>query len=179
MIRTTCWPSIRMTICSTCPIRSCSARTNWAARSNRPPSTIIGKADLDPDLDLTLHSSSSNRPATSDVRLADDFRRARRRRDDSLDLEPPSLSDNFEGLAEVDVDLEAESSRILSPGRFEKAQRSGVRRRAAESKPAAESSELELAATSSMTRQPSSDIGLGSDVGKRQRPDWTVGARTG
>jgi hypothetical protein len=86
---------------------------------------------------------------TSDVLVGGD--------DDSLDLEPPSLSDNFQGLAEVDVDLEAESSRILSPSDANKAKKGAAKAKAAPPP----SSELELAPSDSDAGQATSDIGLG------------------
>ncbi len=130
------------------------------ATGNRPPSTIIGKAELDPDLDLALQSSSSA-PVQSDVRLATTSDVLAGSDDDALELEPSS-SDNFQGLAEVDVDLEAESSRILTAGESEKAK--DALRGAAKAVPAADSSELELATSSSITVQPGSDVGLDSGV---------------
>ena len=78
----------------------------------RPPSTIIGKGELDLDADLDL--SPIDRGPMSDVKLAaasDIIGGA----DDDLALDLPSPSGDFEGLEELEVDLEAESSRILSP----------------------------------------------------------------
>jgi excisionase family DNA binding protein len=131
---------------------------NLGAAGTRPPSTIIGKAELDPDgdLDLTLRDSGST--AMSDVKLAGTTSDVLVSGDDeSLDLEPPSLSDNFQGLAEVDVDLEAESSRILSPGDAAKAKKGAAKAQAAPPP----SSELQLAPSDSDAARASSDIGLG------------------
>jgi hypothetical protein len=138
---------------------------NVGGAGNRPPSTIIGKAELDPDgdLDLTL-SGDSKSTDTSDVKLAtttsDVLGIAD---DDSLDLESPSLSDNFQGLAEVDVDLEAESSRIHA------AESGKGKKGAAQAQAAPSSGDLELAASSSAAGKPAqedADIGLsGSDLG--------------
>jgi excisionase family DNA binding protein len=83
--------------------------------AGRPPSTIIGRSELDPDgdLDLTLRPEDSTtmsdvKLAKSDVLIGAD--------DESLDLEPPNPSDHFQDLAELDIDLESESSRVLTPG---------------------------------------------------------------
>jgi len=84
------------------------------AMGGRPPSTIIGKAELDLDADLDLSPLDKGAAAVSDVKLADD--------DDELALDLPSPSGDFEGLEELEVDLEAESSRILSPEDVAKAQ---------------------------------------------------------
>jgi excisionase family DNA binding protein len=138
------------------------SETELGGVSSRPPSTIIGKVDLDPegDLDLTLQEEST---AMSDVKLAatSDVLAG----GDSLEMEQPAdLSDNFKGLAEVDVDLEAQSSRILSPGDADKVK--AAAKAAAEPAP---SSNLELAPTDS-------DLGLaGSAVGK----DEAAGGITG
>ena len=124
----------------------------------RPPSTIIGKADLDPDgdLDLTLRGDNEStaisdvKLATSDVLSGVD--------DDSLDLEPSGMSDNFQGLAEVEVDLEAESSRVHSPG--------PTKGKGAGRAQAAPASDLDLAVSDSSVMGASSDIGLaGSSAG--------------
>lgn len=136
--------------------------------SNRPPSTIIGKAELDPDgdLDLTQHGEAES-TALSDVKLAATSDVLTGGDDDSLDLEPPSLSDNFQGLAEVEVDLEAESSRILSPGDAAKvkgASQAAAKAQHAKAQAATESSDLKLAASDSDAGRASSDIGLGSGV---------------
>ncbi|MEM8865126.1 MAG: excisionase family DNA-binding protein [Planctomycetota bacterium] len=86
----------------------------------RPPSTIIGKNELavDDDDDLQLAPSDSDAAAMSDVRLADD-------QDDNdvlsgeaagSEIIPGSGSPpagKFEDLEELEIDLEAESSRIL------------------------------------------------------------------
>jgi excisionase family DNA binding protein len=133
--------------------------------SNRPPSTIIGKAELDPegDLDLTLHEGES--AAKSDVKLAatSDVLSG----GDSLELEPPGLSDNFQGLAEVDVDLEAESSRILSSGDTGKIKgaAAGGAKGAAKPQPAPPSSDLGLAASDSDAGRASSNVDLGKESG--------------
>jgi excisionase family DNA binding protein len=118
----------------------------------RPPSTIIGKADLDADLDLSPPPSGAG-PA-SDVKLApaSDILPAG---DDDLALELPSPSGNFARLEELEVDLEAESSRIMSPEDVAKAKGAA----AAASKPT-ESGELRLAPTDSDPGRGTSDIGL-------------------
>lgn len=87
---------------------------------SRPPSTIIGKAEMDLDADLDLSPLDKGAPA-SDVKLAGDSG-SLLTGDDSLSLDLPTPSGNFEGLQELEVDLEAESSRILSPQDVAKAQ---------------------------------------------------------
>ncbi len=85
--------------------------------SPRPPSTIIGKSELalDEDDDLELAPSESDVAAVSDVRLADPS-------DDVFSTDPAGSevipgaaapSGKFEDLEELEIDLEAESSRIL------------------------------------------------------------------
>jgi len=123
--------------------------------AGRPPSTIIGKADLDADLDLNLRGGEST--ASSDVRLAETSDVLGIVDDDSLDLEPPKLSDSFQGLAEVDVDLETESSRMHTPPPAGKGK--------AKAQVSPSLSDLGLAASSSSIAGASSDIGLaGSSV---------------
>ena len=123
----------------------------------RPPSTIIGKADLDADADLDLASEDKGGGPTSDVKLApaSDILPAG---DDDIALDLPSPSDNFEGLEELEVDLEAESSRILTPEDTSRA------RRAAAEAAKTESSDLQLAPTDSDMGRQTSDIGVGSDA---------------
>jgi hypothetical protein len=91
------------------------------AMGGRPPSTIIGKAELDLDADLDLSPLDKGAGPASDVKLApgSDLLPAD---DDDLALDLPSPSGDFEGLDELEVDLEAESSRILSPDDVAKAQ---------------------------------------------------------
>jgi hypothetical protein len=119
----------------------------------RPPSTIIGRGELDLDADLDLPTEGT----AGEVKLApasDILTGA----DDDLGIDLPSPSDNFAGLAEVDVDLEAESSRILKPDDVAKA------KGAAAAMKAAETSDLELAPSDSNTGRATSDIGLGGDA---------------
>jgi len=111
------------------------------APSNRPPSTIIGKADLDLDADLDLSPLDRGAGPASDVKLASESGVVPIE-DDELSLDLPSPSGSFEGLEELEVDLEAESSRILSPEDVAKAQ--GAAKKAAESKSGA-ISDLDLA----------------------------------
>ena len=107
------------------------SETELGESTDRPPSTIIGKAELDVDLDLDLSPSERRGRAerrearaagTSNVFIA-------ARGDDDLGIELPSPSGNFEDLEELEVDLEAESSRILSPEDVAKAQASRRRSR--------------------------------------------------
>jgi hypothetical protein len=126
------------------------------ATSKRPPSTIIGKADLDLGSDLDLISADDEEG--SDMKLApgsDILSAAPGDADLALEMEPPSPSGEFEGLPEVDIDLEAESSRILAPEDIAKAQKAA----AASAAPA--TSDLELAPTDSDAGRAASSIDLG------------------
>lgn len=117
--------------------------------TDRPPSTIIGKAEMAADLDLDLPSGEDD-PQMSDVRLAEPSVSnvfSSSIGDAVLDTEPPSLSDNFGDLDELEIDLEAESSRILSPEDVDKAQKAASKAKA--DVKAAEMSDLELAASDS------------------------------
>jgi hypothetical protein len=120
--------------------------------TDRPPSTIIGKAEMAADLDLELAASDSDAAAMSDVRLAEPSTSnvfTVGAHESGLDVEPPSLSDNFGEIEELEIDLEAESSRILSPEDVNKAQQAA--QAMAKPKPAkpAEMSDLELATSDS------------------------------
>ncbi len=120
--------------------------------TDRPPSTIIGKAEMAADLDLEM--SGGDDAAKSDVQLAEPSTSnvfSSGAREAVLDTEPPSLSDNFgddtfEKLDEIEIDLEAESSRILSPEDVNKAQQAAKK---PASPKAPEFSDLELAASDS------------------------------
>lgn len=82
---------------------------------DRPPSTIIGKSELassDDDLELAASDSNVESAAMSDVKLSSD--------EDLSDIgavsseeASPDAASQFEGLEELEIDLEAESSRIL------------------------------------------------------------------
>lgn len=118
--------------------------------TDRPPSTIIGKAEMAADLDLDLGSSDDDAARMSDVRLAEPSMSnvfASGIGDAVLDTEPPSLEDNFGDLDELEIDLEAESSRILAPEDVAKAQQAAGK--AKSEAQAAEMSDLELAASDS------------------------------
>jgi excisionase family DNA binding protein len=128
----------------------------------RPPSTIIGKADLDLDADLDLSPLDKGAGPTSDVRLAPPESGIVPIDDDELTLDMPSPSGSFEGLDELEVDLEAESSRILSPEDVAKAQQ------AAKSSAKGKSSglsDLGLAPLDSSPAIGASDVNLGSGIG--------------
>jgi excisionase family DNA binding protein len=138
------------------------SETELGESTGRPPSTIIGRAELDADLDLApkgkekakpLHESDVQLAPASDIISAGDSEMA-------LDMEPPSPSDNFQGLEELEVDLEAESSRILSPEDVAKAQ-SAAKAQPAKSAP---SSDLELAPSDSDAARAASDVGLGGEA---------------
>lgn len=88
---------------------------------DRPPSTIIGRSQLreesdDDDLELSV----SGEGGTSDVRLAESV-------DDVLSGKPKAPgSEKFENLDELDIDLEAESSRLLESGDVAAAQQAAA-----------------------------------------------------
>jgi hypothetical protein len=126
--------------------------------TGRPPSTIIGKAELDADLDL---SPIDEGPA-SDVRLAPPSGILPGLDDDELGLDLPSPSGDFAGLEELEVDLEAESSRILSPEDVAKVKSGAAAAKMAQQEP--EISDLELAPLDSQLGRATSDIGLGGDA---------------
>jgi excisionase family DNA binding protein len=115
----------------------------------RPPSTIIGRGELDLDADLDLSPVEKSSDSASEVRLASES---------DLGLDLPSPSGDFAGLEEVEVDLEAESSRILSPEDVAPA------KGAAAAAKAAATSDLELAPTDSDLGRATSDIGLGGEA---------------
>lgn len=129
--------------------------------TDRPPSTIIGKAEMAADLDLALGDDASQ----SDVRLAEPGASnvfASGGASEVLDTEPPSLSDNFGDLDELEIDLEAESSRILAPEDLTAAQLAG-KGKAAPKEP--EFSDLELAASDSNPGNAlDSSVGKSSDI---------------
>jgi excisionase family DNA binding protein len=125
------------------------------ASPGRPPSTIIGRAELDADADLDLSPVDKAESPVSDVQLAPGSDILRAGDDDFADL--PSPSGDFAGLDELEIDLEAESSRILSPSDVAKA-------RSAAAKKPAETSDLELAPSDSDAARAASDIGLASDA---------------
>jgi excisionase family DNA binding protein len=129
--------------------------------TDRPPSTIIGKAEMAAELDLKM-ASDSDVAAKSDVKLAPSTSNvfSSSSSDAVLDIEPPSLSDNFGDLEELEIDLEAESSRILSPDDVSKAQQAA---RAAAKSP--EISDLELAASDSNAGPGASGDAMDSIIG--------------
>lgn len=120
----------------------------------RPPSTIIGRAELDLDADLDLSPGQPAAGPASDVALApaSDIIGA----DDDLGLDLTSPSGDFEGLPEVDIDLEAESSRILSPEDVAKVKGAAAAK--------ALESDLALAPTDSGPGLVGSDVNLGSSM---------------
>jgi excisionase family DNA binding protein len=129
------------------------------------PSTIIGKADLDADLDLSPIDKGAG--PVSDVRLAGDS--GLLSSGDDLGLDLPSPSGNFEDLEELEVDLEAESSRILAPDDVAKAQ-AAAKAAASSKKPSAPKqssglSDLDLAPLDSQLGSAGSDVSLGGTEG--------------
>jgi excisionase family DNA binding protein len=133
----------------------------------RPPSTIIGKADLDLDADLDLSPLDKGSGLASDVKLAGDSHLLGSGDDLGLDL--PSPSGNFEGLEELEVDLEAESSRILAPDDVAKAQAAaksaGLSKKTPAPKKSSGISDIDLAPLGSDLGVMGSDINLGGDKG--------------
>jgi excisionase family DNA binding protein len=130
------------------------SETELGESTDRPPSTIIGKAEMAADLDLEL-SSDSDAARASDVKLAapaSNVFSTASPSDQVLDTEPPSMSDNFSGMEELEIDLEAESSRILSPEDVAPA------KRASQAK-STETSDLELAASDSDAGGPATSGG--------------------
>ena len=91
--------------------------------SSAPASTIIGRGDLElEDADLELASEDSKDKDDSDVKLASAGASSilspePADSDDVLDAleDEPSHASAFENLEELEIDLAAESSRILSP----------------------------------------------------------------
>jgi excisionase family DNA binding protein len=131
----------------------------------RPPSTIIGKADLDLDADLDLSPLDKGAGAASDVKLAKDSDLLPVG-DDELGLDLPSPSGNFEGLEELEVDLEAESSRILAPEDVAKAQAAAKAASSSKKKAPPKSggmSDIDLAPLDSQLGGMASDVGLGKE----------------
>lgn len=98
------------------------SENDLGAMGGRPPSTIIGRAELDLDADLDLSPLEKGGGAASDVKLVAGGSDLLPADNDELALDLPSASGDFEGLDELEVDLEAESSRILSPEDVAKAQ---------------------------------------------------------
>jgi len=142
------------------------SETELGESTDRPPSTIIGKAEMAADLDLEIAASDSDATAKSDVRLADPSTSnvfAPGARDAVLDTEPPSLSDNFGDLDELEIDLEAESSRILSPEDLTKAQQAAKSK--SDQAKAAEFSDLELATSDSSPGGVLDSHASGSNIG--------------
>src|SRR6185312_643256 len=85
---------------------------------------------------------------------------------DDLGLDLPSPSGNFEGLEELEVDLEAESSRILAPEDVAKAQAAAKAAGSSKKKTPPKSggvSDLDLAPLDSQLGG-MSDIGLGKEA---------------
>lgn len=131
------------------------------AMGGRPPSTIIGKAELDLDADLDLSPVDKGAGPSSDVKLAPESG-ILPLDDDELSLDMPSSSGSFEGLDELEVDLEAESSRILSPEDVAKAQKAA--KSSAKGK-SSQLSDLDLAPLDSSPAVGASDVNVGSGTG--------------
>jgi excisionase family DNA binding protein len=127
---------------------------------DRPPSTIIGKSELDDELDLEIagdEPQSKSDPSMSDVQLADV---------DDLDSdagatgELPASKDvtgDFDDIEELEIDLEAESSRILTPEDVAAA-KSAAGAQAQQKAP--ETSDLDLDIDEDYGLAPSSSTGL-------------------
>jgi excisionase family DNA binding protein len=147
------------------------SETELGESTDRPPSTIIGKAEMSADLDLNLAPSDSDAPATSAAKPAPAGKGGKSKTppiDAALDVEPPSLTDNFGDLEELEIDLEAESSRILAPEDVAKAKQAAKPAPPKSSPPkksspkASELSDLELAPTDSSPGVLDSSLGSGS-----------------
>ena len=133
------------------------------AMGGRPPSTIIGKVDLDLDSDLDLSPLDKGAGPASDVKLLADSDLLPGG-DDDLALDMPSPSGgSFADLDELEVDLEAESSRIMSPEDVAKAQNAA--KSSGKNKAASGLSDLGLAPLDSNPNMAASDINLGNEVG--------------
>jgi excisionase family DNA binding protein len=128
---------------------------------DRPPSTIIGKAELDAEADLITTEGSQAGPE-SDVRLASPASDvlASGTSEDVFGTNLPSPSGSFDQVEELEVDLEAESSRVLGPDVASKAKAAAKVARAA-----ADTGDLELAPGSSVTSV-GSGVGLGGEGGE-------------
>lgn len=131
------------------------SETELGAPTGRPPSTIIGKNELDLDADLDLAPPPAAGPA-SDVRLAPPSEIVPGD-DDDIGLDLPSPTGDFEGLEELEVDLEAESSRILSPEDVAKVKSAAAAAKQAES-------DIELAPSDSTPSLIGSDVDLGGSM---------------
>jgi hypothetical protein len=116
------------------------------------PSTIIGKGEIDLDADLDLSPIEPAGPV-SDVKLApaSDIVSS----GDDLDLDLPSPSGDFAGLEELEVDLEAESSRIMSPEDVAKVKSAAAKKA---------ESDLQLAPSDSAPGMTGSDVDLGGSM---------------
>ncbi|HEY4233946.1 MAG TPA: excisionase family DNA-binding protein [Lacipirellulaceae bacterium] len=98
--------------------------------TDRPPSTIIGKAEMSADLDLNLAPSDSDVPKSAVAKPAPAGKGGKAKTppaEAALDIEPPGLSDSFGDLQELEIDLEAESSRILAPEDVAKAKQAAAK----------------------------------------------------
>jgi excisionase family DNA binding protein len=139
------------------------SETELGESTNRPPSTIIGKAEMSADLDLDLAPSDSDAAGSGKPSLkGKDSRQIAAAAESKLDLEPPSATDKFDDLEELEIDLEAESSRILAPEDVAKAQAAAKPK---SSPKAAEFSDLELAPTDSSPGALDSALGSGTGSG--------------
>lgn len=124
-----------------------------------PASTIIGKADLDEasDLELVSEPPDSKAETGSDVALADleDLGLAA----DATGELPAAAAEgtaDFDDIEELEIDLEAESSRILTPEDVAAAQAAGSQ---AQQK-APETSDLDLELDDDLELAATSDAGL-------------------
>ena len=142
------------------------SETELGESTNRPPSTIIGKAEMSADLDLDLAPSDSDAASSGKPSLKGKGGQVEAAAAESkLDLEPPGATDNFDDLEELEIDLEAESSRILAPEDVAKASRRPPKPKTPpqRSPQGGEFSDLELAPSDSSPG--AFDSGLGSGGG--------------
>jgi len=134
------------------------SETELGESTDRPPSTIIGRAELDPEGDLDIATPDEEDPLKSEISPTESgVLAAEDPLDQALELELPSPSESFENLEELEIDLEAESSRILSPDELAKAQEAAAASAAAVS-------DLELMASDSdaIVLDSSVDVGAGA-----------------
>ena len=146
------------------------SETELGESTDRPPSTIIGKAEMSADLDLDLAPSDSDAAASGKPTISGKGGKSKTPLADlALEADPPGMSDSFGDLEELEIDLEAESSRILAPEDVAKAKQAAAKPTPSKTSPgkksppkAAELSDLELAPSDSSPGALDSGFGGGS-----------------
>jgi hypothetical protein len=124
------------------------------------------------DLDLNLAPSDSDAAKSAAAKPAAKGKGGKSKTppaDAALDVEPPSISDSFGDLEELEIDLEAESSRILAPEDVAKAKQAAEKPAPPKSAPpkkappkASDISDLDLAPSDSSPGVLDSGFGGGS-----------------